>query len=212
MEYTIDGFVASIRERMYQLFPFESDEINKVKHKKRQGHIRDIAFMNLPVIAFGSDEREFNIGSDLAEEKYPYYHILQQAPVIRKKYKGTKKSKGSQAEIKVLKDRDYEKITWNGKTFTKEYTRNVRGQRSSVMRNATIVKRNASGQKLIINKNANSYVNIHYQYIDKILDEITPLVAAEYNMRLARKMKTSLESDYIEDREYSFFQMFDSFN
>lgn len=209
MKYTIDGFVASIRERMYQLFPFESDEINKVKHKKRQGHIRDIAFMNLPVIAFGSDEREFNIGSDLAEEKYPYYHILQQAPVIRKKYKGTKKSKGSQAEIKVLKDRDYEKITWNGKTFTKEYTRNVRGQRSSVMRNATIVKRNASGQKLIINKNANSYVNIHYQYIDKILDEITPLVAAEYNMKPVRKMKSSLEDDLTTE---SFFQMFDSFN
>ena len=31
----------------------------------------------------------FDIGNEYAEREYPYYHILEDAPVIRKKGKGT---------------------------------------------------------------------------------------------------------------------------
>lgn len=196
MEYSIDSFVIRLRELMYQLFPYESDETMKKKHKDREGHIRDIAFMNLPISSMDADVREFNIGSDQAEEKYPYYHILQQAPVIRKKGRATDKTKGSQKYVQDLSKRDYEYVHWNGKTFSKEYSKNVRGSRSQVLKKATFVKRNANGQVMKVNRNANSYVNIHYQYIDKMLDNIAPTLANEFQMKLARKQDTGLIEEF----------------
>ena len=212
-EFTIDSFVASLREKMYQLFPYENDEINRVKHKNRPEHIRDIAFNNLPVMGEG-DVREFNIGSEQAEEKYPYYHILQQAPVIRKRDRGTKKSKGSQAEVKNLGQRDYERIKWDGKTFKKEYTKNVRGSRNSVVQNSTRYIY-MGGSKIQINRQANSYVNIHYQYIDQMLDVIAPMIASEFGMTFKRKVNTGLQEEYQWQNDQDnnwFFDMFDSFN
>ena len=209
-EFTIDSFTSVLREKMYQLFPYENDEINKKKHKGREGHIRDIAFYNLPVIGV-DNVREFNIGSDFAEEKYPYYHILQQAPVIRKAGRGTKKSKGSQAAIQELSNRDYERVNWNGKTYTKEYSKNVRGSRNKVIKNATYIKRNAGGQIMKVNRQANSYVNIHYQYIDKMLDTIAPLIASEFGMTLKRKVNTGLQEEYEWQNEQDAVEMFDSF-
>ena len=53
----------------------------------------------------------FEIGNDYAEENYPYYHILEDAEVIRKRGRGTSKSKGSQAQIEKLSQRDYGPVT-----------------------------------------------------------------------------------------------------
>ena len=107
----------------------------------------------------------FDIGDDYSEQYYPYYHILQDSPVIHKRGKGTAKSKGTMAEIKNLSQRDYGRINFNGKTFSREYTRNVRGARASVISNST---RYVGGKK--INMDSTTYANTHYHYIDKILD------------------------------------------
>ena len=195
MEYTIDLFVERLRDMMYVLFPYENDSVNKKKHKNRQGHIADIAFKNLPVLAENVDIRSFNIGSDYAEQNYPYYHILQQAPTIRKRGKGTDKSKGNQRYVQDLSKRDYEQVYWNGKTFAKEYQKNVRGARSQTLNKATHYEVK-NGRIIKVNKNANSYVNIHYQYIDKMLDDIAPRIAYEFDMKLGRKKNTGLAEEF----------------
>jgi len=195
MEYTIDNFVSRLREIIYDNFPFESDDINNKKHAKRPLHIRDIAFGYLPTFNDGEDKRFFDIGSDYAEEYYPYYHILQDSEVIHIKGRGTKTSKGSQERISDKSARDYGHINWNGKTYSREYVKNVRGARSrSGKARRTFVDSNGVVYK--INENASTYVNIHYKYIDRILDNLLPWIAMELNMTLRRKQDTGIAEEY----------------
>lgn len=198
MEYTISAFTDRLRELMYDRFPYMKDEaLNRKKHPNRQEHIRDVAFMNLPIgIEDNGNVMVFNIGSEFAEEKYPYYHILEDAPFIRKRGRGTDKTKGSQAQVQELGKRDYGRVSFNGKTYSKEYSRNIRGERAKLMRfNAD--RYITIGDKVYrANRNANYYENIHYQYIEKMLDTIAPIIAAEFNLRTTRKQSTGLQEEY----------------
>lgn len=197
-EYNIVEFVDKLREWVYGLFPYESDERALKKHPNRPLHIRDIAFMWLPTTPRDNGEMiTFDIGSEYAEENYPYYHILQDAPVIRKRGKGTEKSKGSQAKITDLSKRDYGRINFNGKTFSREYEKNVRGERSKVIDKSTRYTWHG-GRKIKINVDANAYKNVHYHYIDKILDQVAPIIADYFEMKLGRKINTGLEEEYNE--------------
>lgn len=192
MEFSVKDFANSIRENIYDRFPYESDELKMIKHAKTPLHIRDIA---LGALSMENNICMFEIGNDYAEEYYPYYHILEDAEVIRKKGKGTKKSRGSQALIEKLSDRDYAKVSFNGKTYSREYQRNVRGKRSLGSK-ATIVVVGADGKRYRVNKNANYYLNKHYHYIEKILDSTLPWIAGAFGLRMGRTQITSLESDY----------------
>jgi len=193
-EFTIDEFVDVLREYLYGFFPYENDEINKKKHQNRQLHIRDVAFKNLPV-SVNVDMRSFDIGSEYAEMVYPYYHILQDAPVIRKKGRGTTKSRGSQANVETLSARDYSKISFNGKTYSREYQKNVRGKRQQVIDKSTRYAW-SNGGIVKINANANAYQNVHYKYIDKTLDYCLPFMATYFNMKMLRKVDSGLEEEY----------------
>jgi len=194
MEYNIVEFVDLIREYLYGFFPYENDDQAIRKHPKRPLHIRDIAFMWLPThMGAGGDMITFDIGDDYSEQYYPYYHILQDSPVIHKRGKGTAKSKGTMAEIKNLSQRDYGRINFNGKTFSREYTRNVRGARASVISNST---RYVGGKK--INMDSTTYANTHYHYIDKILDYALPFIADYFGMKMGRKIDSGLEEEYNE--------------
>ena len=196
MQYDINGFVKKLRDIMYLLFPEENEDLKLAKHSTRPWHIKDIAFKRLPVKAdTDGNIVTFDIGSTYAEEYYPYYHILQQAPVIRKRNKGDEKTMGSQAKITKNANRDYEKVAWNGKTFTKEYSKNVRGSRKSVVDNSTRYMY-FGGQKIKINRSANSYENIHYQYIDNMLHVIAPEIANYFGLKLARVQNTGNEEEY----------------
>ena len=196
MEFTLQSFTQSIRQNLYDNFPYESDEINDKKHKDRPLHIRDIAFGYLPSVENG-DTIYFDIGSDYAEENYPYYHILEDAEVIRKRGKGTKGSKGSQAEIKELGKRDYGRINFNGKTYSREYRKNVRGQRSR-LGTATKTVVGSDGKAYRINANANYYQNKHFHYIERTLDMVLPWIAQEYGLKMGRTEITDLQSEYSE--------------
>lgn len=206
MDFNIDNFVRDIRENMYANFPYENEEINLKKHSTRPEHIRDIAFMDMPVIANG-DTRIFEIGNEVAEENYPYYHILQNSQVIRKKGRATTKSRGSEHNLEPAK-RDYERVSFNGKTFTKEYSKNVRGQRSLVG-SATRYVYGGDGKVYKLNADAKYYYNKHYKYIDRILDSTIPYVAQQNGLRSMRKKQTSLEDDY---NQQDIVSIFDSFN
>ena len=99
MEFTLADFTNRIHQVLYDNFPYENDTIDIKKHKNRPLHIRDIALLP-PMESDGA--LVFEIGSEYAEENYPYYHILEDAEVIRKRGKGNKQSGGSQAKIEKL--------------------------------------------------------------------------------------------------------------
>ena len=196
MEYTITEFVDVLREYIYGFFPSESDDQAIAKHPNRPLHIKDIAFMWLPTSSSDSGNTiTFDIGSDYAEQNYPYYHILQDAPVIRKRGRGTTKSKGSQANIENLSQRDYGRIRFNGKTYSKEYEKNVRGERNNIVKKSTRYSYK-NGSYVKINLESNSYQNVHYHYIDKILDYVVPFIANYFDLKLGRKIDTGLEEEY----------------
>ena len=209
MEFSLQAFTNSIRQNLYDNFPYESgyeDNLTDAsgksikssvekKHAKRPLHIRDVAFMWLPTTQDGNNSILFDIGSDYAEENYPYYHILEDAQVIRKRGKGTKGSRGSQAEIKDLSKRDYGRINFNGKTYSREYRKNVRGERSRVG-SATKIVIGTNGKSYRVNSNAAYYQNKHYQYIERILNETLPWVAQDHGLKMGRTEITGLEEEY----------------
>lgn len=143
----------------------------------------------------------FDIGNEQMEKNFPYYHILQQAPVIRKRNQATKKSRGSQYG-KSAKDIDYEIVSWNGKTYTKEYSRNVRGKRLNMNKTSYWSGAKTSDGEYI-HPSAKQYKNIHYQYIDHICDEIAPMLAEQYGLQLKRKIDTGLGEEYFSQLEES---------
>lgn len=200
MEYSITAFVDRLRELMYIQFPYLPDRgknpSGSYKHGQHNGQIRDVAFKNNPVI-YTQDSATFDIGNELAEQYYPYYHILEDAPAIRKKYKGTKKTKGSQAEIKELGKRDYGRVSFNGKTFTKEYSRNVRGERKRIGSVSSWAK-DYKGNEYMINREANAYLNIHYHYIENMLNSnILDKLALDFDMKRSRTIDTGLADEYM---------------
>lgn len=176
---------------------FGYTQSDSTKHKKRPDP-KDLKYriqqcMNDTKTRVGDNQFTFDLGNEFMEENFPYYHILQQAPVIRKKGYGTAKSKGSQDSVKDIRQRNYEMVSFGGKMFTKEYSRNVRGQRMKL--DKTSHWKDGSFE----NQTARQYLNVHYQYIDKICDEISEIIAAEFGMKLGRKKDTGLAEELALD-------------
>lgn len=222
MEYTLSAFaerlteLISISKQIPEMGGFYTNRYGytqsaESKHSKRplprnlRGQIT-----NSMSSSFQTTENiaTFDIGNETMEQYFPYYHILQQAPVIRKRGKGTTKTKGSEAMYKNAKDRDYERVIWNGKTFTKEYSRNVRGSRLNLNK----TQMHLDGQ--FLNTNANQYLNMHYEYLDKVSDEVADKIAQEFGMRLGRKVDSGLIDEFANQEGVSIesvLEAFDSF-
>lgn len=192
----MSAFVDSLRNEMYRSFPYEHEEINAKKHPNRIGHIRDVAFMNNAPTILDENTYVFEIGNIYAEETYPYYHILENTPYIRKRGRATTKSRGSQAIVEKGK-RNYEKINWNGKTYSKEYTRNVRGSRDRTSK-VSYWATDYMGREYFLNREANSYRNDHYLYIENMLNMfILDNLAREYGLIRKRTIDSGFEEDYM---------------
>lgn len=184
---------------MYNHFPYLPDRgrnpSGSFKHGQYNEQIKDVAFKNNPTIFVDENTQSFDIGNEYSEEHYPYYHILEDAPYIRKRDRSTEKTRGSQAKIESLKDRNYSFPTWNGKTFTQEYRRNVRGKRNRIGK-VSHWATDYNGNKIFINRDADSYLNEHYQYIEKMLNGyIIDEIAAEFGLKPLRTEKTGLEEE-----------------
>ena len=214
MEFSLDGFYQALVDNLKDNFPYMlNGELDKSKHPNRQPlHLRDAVFGNLQAY-HEQNTITFDIGNERLEQTHPYYHILQNSEVIRVRGKGTKKSKGSQDNVEISK-RDYERVEWNGKTFTKEYSRNVRGSRSRQDQGRKIVV-GTDGVVYRVNQNANYYANIHFHYIDRILDSTLPFIAKEFGLKMRRKEDTGLTEEYLtqeNDVIGNILNIFDSFN
>ena len=204
-EFDIVSFVLRLKELFTESpnFPYMAEQYTRgwipqdssKKHPNRSpAHLRHEAkncMARTQII--GENTITFDYGDANMEKNYPHYHILQQAPVIRKKGKSTKKTRGSQGNIVDVAMRDYENVMFGGKTGSKlfkEYSRNVRGARNRA--NNVSYWKNGVFQ----NSTANSYANIHYQYIDKILDnEVVPQLANHFGLKTARKQDSGLTEE-----------------
>ena len=197
MEFTLKDFATSIRDTLYQEFPYEGEALKQAKHRKAPQHIRDVAFKNNPM-SIGENIITFDIGNEQSEENYPYYHILEDAPVIRKKGRGTIKTRGSQALIENKKDRNYGFVSWNGKTFTKEYQKNVRGSRNRLS-NVSHWIQMPNGNRMFVNREANAYQNVHYKYIEKTMDAYLPFIATQFGLKQGRTENSGLAEELALD-------------
>lgn len=187
----------SIKLRLYMLMPYNP---NRPQRKDRPyPHIRDYALGNNDLMPIGSKQYQFNIGNDDAEENAPYYHILEDAEVIRKSMRGTKTSKGSQDSILNKRERDYgiqtEKVRKStGETYTvQEYRKNRRGARSLAPSSQHYQESHLYKERLVItnaqviNADSNYYLNYHYNYIERQLDSgMLQSIASELNLTLKR--------------------------
>lgn len=213
LEFSTKSFITTIKSTLESNMPVESDSVFKKKHAKRLGKMREIALANNGVIPLLNNSYCFDLGNEMAEQHTPHYHILEDAEVIRKAGKGTKRSKGSQDKIKDLSKRDYGRVsvktyiskkTGLEKTkYSQEYrSANRRGSRSLVG-SATRIIRNGNKVIEIVNKDSNYYVNEHYHYIEKILDKKLDGIANQYGLKRKRTKLTSLEEDFKANRTFS---------
>lgn len=202
MEYNIDAFTNRIIEVLGDNVPQENKQVGLSKHPNRKGlTLKDMFSVGGGVygiaITHNIDTRIFEVGSPMLELIAPHYHILQNSEVIRKRGRGTKTSKGSQANVKNILERDYERVSFNGKTYSKEYNKNVRGSRSKANRILEPKLRYVGGKYIEDRRGvSNSYVNTNYQYIDRILDATLPFIASEFGLRTKRKVDTGLQEEY----------------
>lgn len=178
-----------IRQRLGETMPRET------------GYMINLSLNANQVSGLGDKMAYFEIGNSYAEEKAPYYHILEDAEVIHKRDRGTKQSKGSQENITPLGQRNYgfQKVRKADKEgvvhdiWKNEYRKNVRGSRSRVGKATDyryMGKLEINGKTLytVRNQNAPYYVNRHYHYIEKSLDDmIVEDVAKEFGLKIKRK-------------------------
>lgn len=197
MDFEILTFINELRSLFASAMPYTQDEERKAsKHPNTPLHIKDVALLNNNVVRVDDDTAYFHLGNEEAESLYPYYHILDHAQVIKLAGKGTKKSKGSQAGLSA-KERDFNifaiTTTKGGKEKTNyEYKKNVRGRRSKIDDKGFA-------------KDRDSYVNIHYNYVENALDGksgevgIAQILAERYNAVLKRKKSliTEAEIDFV---------------
>lgn len=226
MPFDIVAFTTRLKELFIEspLFPnapevyvneWGNRQSNAEKHKGREPLKLKIAVrdcMNETTMLGNNNSMTFDIGSENLERMHPYYHILENSPIIRKKGQGTEKTKGSQAKIDDVGKRDYERVSFNGKTFSKEYARNVRGKRNRLDSVDHYIT-DSRGKLKRVNRESNSYQNVHYMYIERILDSgILEVLADENGMKLLRKSNTGLAEEYAEQEGFSGLQdIIDSF-
>ena len=225
MEYTITAFTNKLID-LFVRSPNMPDmkgaytnkygwtQLDSSKHKKRpeprdlRSQIERSMNTTMAMDLNGQGQISFNIGNEFMEINFPYYHILQQAPTIRKKGKGTAKTKGSQMFEKDKGKRDYEKVHWNGKTFAKEYDRNVRGGRLNLNNTSMHI----DGQ--FLNMEQNQYLNMRYKYIDTILDnDVVDQLALYFGMKRKRTQDSGLIDEFayqVDTDVESVLQAFDT--
>jgi hypothetical protein len=168
-------------------FPYDSKTpANKRRYEK---HMKETVIARTDQTIMVSPEIQyFELGNELAEEKTPHYHILEDAKIIRNPYKGTKKSKGSQRLVADKPKRDYGQFvitkTTGGYGVIQEYRQNMTRNYDGRI-GAKTQPREYSKRKQVTDINKRNYrYNKHYQYIERILFDVTKGLAIETDTKL----------------------------
>jgi hypothetical protein len=181
-----------------KLFPF-SDRRKTPPSKQFKPHMRNVALKNNPIIVLSPEIQVFELGNEYAEEKAPQYHILEDSKKIKNPNRGTEQSLGSQRKVSEVRKRDYGKVTYlkggNIVEIGQEYRQSFRS-RSNIWKENLRLSTKRFEQKWNKKRGLrvdNSYrYNIHFGYIERILEEITPLIAQQFNARLIVRDSGSL--------------------
>lgn len=209
-DFDIKDFGELLKIGISVSIPKETPETAEAKHGKLKEKPRNPLQLyqqvqnefDMPIKQINKDTYYFDLGSERLEAIYPYYHILEDAEVIHRRYKGTKRSKGSQDKIQDVGKRDYGRViikkNKTGKTtYYQEYRKNVRGKRSQLKTETyRIVKDNGEVEymkKVVGTKTSTTYVNTNYHYIEKNLEQwLIPSLMAAYDLKRLRNGASDL--------------------
>lgn len=179
-------FIADMLKMGFETSPiFPYDESKRWRSPKAQ-HIRDIALKQNQVIQVSPDSWYFDIGSEEAEAAEPHYHILENAKIIRRPQKGTKKTRGSQANIADKGKRDYNAYVLRQRTQSKSSRDGgilelIQEYRQNQSRNfwGTAAKAREYNERVKYHHiyHRNYVENRHWQYMERILETLVPEVA-----------------------------------
>ena len=167
-------------------FPFDT---KTPKEDRRKPHMKDLALKPNVTYILSPEMHYFELGNENAERQTPHYHILEDAKIIRNPGKGTKKSLGSQRLITKKSQRDYGQFV---------YVANQKGSYSVVQEYRQNMSRNYDGRigaktqpreyrkrKKVSDINKRNYrYNKHWQYIERILFDVTKGLAIETGTKL----------------------------
>lgn len=192
-------------------FPY--DKGDKYWRNPKKPHMLNIGLKENQTTQLNENSFYFDIGNEAAEAKAPQYHILEDAKIIRRPNKGTKKSLGTQATIREKEKRDYGVVVARNTTQTKsssfgkvEY---IQEYRQNLGRNfwgqAEKSREQIERMKYHYTYNRNWRPNAHWQYIERILTQIAPQMANDINAKLV--VSESLLSSFGENQpKYFTFQ------
>lgn len=183
---TINEYLPKIVDMLRTLIPasplFPYDRTTK-KRKPNKPHIRDYMFSGNYAVMVSPNMYVFDYGDSEAERLVPHYHILEDAKTIRNPGKGTKLTKGSQRLISDRSKRDYSVTTTNKEgVIFQEYRQGFKpGRRNYDVINARITaKRDRQKPQ---SKEVFRY-NVHYAYLERILQQVTPFIANNLGLTL----------------------------
>ena len=186
------------------LFPYDT---KTPVDERRKPHMLDMALKHNVTYLISPDMQYFELGNDRAETVTPHYHILEDAKVIYRPYKGTKKSKGSQALIGRKSQRDYGLVSYRQTQrgtrtgIVQEYRQNMTRNYDGTVVTITSQPREFKRRLMVTAKNKRNYrKNEHYKYIERILEQITPKIADT----IGAKVKTG-SSDLLDGNELTGF-------
>jgi hypothetical protein len=180
MEKLISQIALMLKTEMSasELFPYSDRKLNPTKNQFKP-HMKTIALDKNPIIPLSPTMHYFELGNDYSEEKAPYYHILEDAKQIRNPYASTKRTRGFQAFEPNKRKRDYSTNTYYKDTTGKnvygnEYRYAFRpGRRSYVGQQMNLVQKRFDTR----NQKKPFRYNIHFAYIERILEKIVPYIA-----------------------------------
>jgi hypothetical protein len=170
------------------MFPFDTgkDVLGKPNGRPfTKPHMKTLALKNNPIMVISPTLQTFELGNEQAEEKAPRYHILENAKIIRKRGRGTPSSKGSQANIMPKNKRDYgiQEYDFAKKKLVQEYRTSFGdGKRSYQSQTNRLVNKRYETR----GKQLNYYYNVHWAYIERILEQITPTIADFLGAKLVK--------------------------
>ena len=171
------------------LFPRDDRLFSVPWAKRAKPHMKDAALLANNVNSISETTHLFEIGNDNAEMKAPHYHILEDAQTIhygnrraRRVVKnpdgtksvraygkvrswGTTKSRGSQANAGA--SRDYGKWSYSDDGKLRQEYR-------------------SGGKKKAPTETSTAYDNVHFHYIERIMEVIIPEIASEIGGTVGR--------------------------
>jgi hypothetical protein len=181
IEGMADRLALEIQRALYAspLFPY--DTITP-KDKRRKPHMKDTTMGSF--IRISPTMVEFQYGNETAEKLTPHYHILEDNKIIRNPYQGTEQSRGSQARVRQKGKRDYSTGSFDSTgTFVSEYRQSFSKGRRSYEAIELRQWKKEDNRKYFKTQNKFRY-NIHFAYIERILEKHLPNIATMLNLKL----------------------------